>query len=185
MAKIISNSSVSYSDIPVLETSRLRLRAHTIDDLEPLTQIWGQSATTRFIGRTTRSRSDLWQQIQRAIGCWALLGFGYWVIEALDTGDCIGELGFMEGLRNIEPNYTGTPEAGWVISPSFWGTGYASEALEAAFAWRDQNVGTNRTVCIIEPEHAVSIHIATKFGFEKISDTQLGGEPIGIYERLT
>jgi len=183
MSEITPFGSVGYHDIPIIETARLRLRGQRLSDLDPLAEIWGKPETVRYIGGKVRSRSDLWQQLMRSIGSWALLGFGYWIIEARETGDCIGELGFMEGLREITPSYSGTPEAGWVIGPKYWKKGYATEALSAALAWRDAELPMDKTVCIIEPDHATSIHIAGKFGFIKTADTLIADEPICIFER--
>lgn len=184
MNNIKSSGSIGYADIPTVETPRLKLRAHRLDDLDAISDIWAQPETTRFIGGKPRSRSDIWQQLQRTIGGWAMLGFGYWAIELRSNGQCIGELGFIEGLRDMEPSFVGTPEAGWVLEPSQWGQGYATDALRAALQWRDTNIAGNRTVCIIEPDHAASINVAEKLGFSKQADTSIGGEPIGLFERL-
>ena len=184
MTGIVSFGAVGYGDIPVVETPRLRLRAYRLDDLDALSEMWADPEVTRFIGGEPRSRAQVWQQIQRNTGSWAMLGFGYWVVEDIATGACVGEIGFMEGLRDIEPQFVGTPEAGWVIAPSWAGRGYASEGLSAALAWRDAHIASARTVCIIEPEHKVSIHIAHKHGFRKLVDTQIAGEPIGLFERM-
>lgn len=184
MTDITPAGSLGYSDIPILETKRLRLRAYRLSDLEALAELWADPDVTRFIGSKSRTRSDVWQQIQRAIGCWAMLGYGYWALEDKASGRCVGELGFMEGLRDIEPDFVGTPEAGWVLEKASWGKGYISEALAAGLDWRDTNVPISRTVCIIEPDHAVSIHIAEKFGFSKLADTRIAGEPICLFERL-
>lgn len=184
MTDIRSAGSIGYTAIPVLETSRLRLRAYRLSDLDGLAKIWADPEVTRFIGGKPRSRPDVWQQIQRAVGGWAMLGYGYWAIEELASGRCVGELGFMEGLRDIEPSFVGTPEAGWVLEKASWGKGYISEALGAAFDWRDAHVPIDRTVCIIEPAHAASIRIAGKFGFAKLADTVIAGEPICVFERF-
>jgi len=184
MTGIVSVRSIGYHEIPIIETQRLRLRPYSLEDLDPLSKLWTEPETTRFIGGKPRSRADVFQQMQRNVGSWAMLGFGYWVAEARDGNKCIGEIGFMEGLRDIDPSFVGTPEAGWVIASSHWGQGYASEALAAALVWRDANIPSDRTVCIIEPKHAVSIHIAQKHGFTKQHDTIISGDPIGIFERL-
>ena len=185
MTDILPAGSIEYSDIPVMETEHLRLRAPRLTDLDEMTNIWADPDVTRFIGGKPRSRPDVWQQIQRAVGCWAMLGYGYWVIEEPVSGRCVGEIGFMEGLRAIEPGFVGTPEAGWVLEKASWGKGYISEALSAALRWRDASVSSNRTVCIIEPAHAVSIHIAEKFGFSKLADGQIGHDRICVFERFT
>lgn len=182
MSDITSLGAVAYQDIPVLETDRLRLRPYKISDLEPMEAMWNDAEYVRYIGNRTRARPDLWKQIQAQIGSWAMLGFGYWVIERLD-GVFIGEAGFMEGLRAMQPDHIGTPEAGWGIAPAHWRQGYAAEAIGAMLAWRDVHLGGNRTVCIIEPTHLVSIKLAQRFGFHKAYTARLGEEQIVVFER--
>lgn len=170
--------------VPTIETDRLTLRAHRISDLEPLAAMWALPDTARFIGMQTRSVQDIWKQIQSSIGGWALLGYGYWIVADRKTGAVIGEAGFLEGVRNISPSYSGTPEAGWVIAPEHWGKGYASETLTAMHAWSDARFPRKRSVCIIEPDHAVSIHLAKKFGYKPQYDADLDGDRIRIFERI-
>lgn len=184
MTRISPLGSISYADIPVLETARLRLRAHKIKDLEPMSAMWADPQTTRFIGNQTRSRADIWKQIQRCTGSWALLGFGYWVITDIASGAFIGEAGFMEALRDIDPSFIGTPEAGWVIAPKHWNKGYASEALQAIHAWGDAHFPDRRTVCIIEAGHTASIHVAKKYNYVALCDTLVGQAPIRVFERI-
>jgi len=183
MSDIKSFGHIQAADIPVLETARLRLRAHALADLDALAAIWADPRTTRFIGNQTRSRQDIWKQIQRTLGGWALLGYGYWAITLKETGVLIGEAGFMEGLRDIAPSFTGIPEAGWVISPSHWNKGYAGETLAAIHAWSDKTLPIKETACIIEPGHAASIHLAEKAGYRLTDKTNIGQDLINIYKR--
>ena len=100
MTKITSLGHHPLHDIPTLETERLRLRPYQVSDLADMEAMWSDTAYVRYIGNRTRTRPDLWKQIQSMIGSWALLGYGYWVIEAKD-GTFIGEAGFLEGLSLI------------------------------------------------------------------------------------
>ena len=59
MSKVSPIGSIDASSIPVLETDRLHLRAHRLEDLGPLAAIWAKPDTTRFIGNQTRSRGDM------------------------------------------------------------------------------------------------------------------------------
>jgi RimJ/RimL family protein N-acetyltransferase len=183
MSQITSFGRITYPNIPLLETEHLYLRAHKIEDLQPLSNIWANPETTRFIGQQPRARQEIWKQIQRTIGGWSLLGYGYWVITVKSTGTVIGEAGFMEGLRDISPSFIGTPEAGWVIAPAHWNKGYASQALAAIHEWSDVNIAGKRTVCIIEAEHAASIYLAQKVGYYLLHETHIGASPINVYER--
>jgi len=145
--------------------------------------MWTNNDYVRFIGNRVRTRQDLWKQIQSQIGSWVLLGYGYWIVERKD-GTFIGEAGFLEGHRDMKPSHTGTPEAGWGIAPAFWGNGYASEIIGAIHAWSDTNFPDKRTICIIEPDHAASLHLARKIGYLPLYQADLGGAPINVFERV-
>ncbi|MEO1406500.1 MAG: GNAT family N-acetyltransferase [Pseudomonadota bacterium] len=170
-------------DIPILETERLRLRHHRITDLDALSKMWADDNFVRFIGGKRRSQADVWKTLQSTIGGWALLGYGYWAIETKGDGTLIGEMGFLEGLRPIEPSHIGTPEAGWAISPDQWGKGYATEALQAALVWADGIFPEKRTVCMIEKDHKASIRVAEKCGYTLAYDSIIDDDPIHIFER--
>ena len=172
-------------DIPTLQTERLTLRPFRLSDLNASAEMWADERTVRFIGAETRSRSKIWQQIQRTMGSWALLGYGYWAIEDRATGKFIGEAGFLEGIREIEPPFIGIPEAGWVLAPEAWGRGLASEAVAAITKWGDAEFGDLGMVCIIEPSHTASCRVAEKAGFKLKAETTYFDEPILIYERPT
>ena len=169
-------------DIPVLETARLRLRPYRVDDLDDAAAMWGNEAYVRFIGQRTRTRPEVWKTIQSMIGSWALLGYGYWVIETRES-EFVGEIGFLEGLRSMNPSHTGLPEAGWGLAPRHWGQGYANEALGAVLDWFDVSLSAPASVCIIDPAHAASIRIAVRHGFVRAYDTQLGEAPIRVFKR--
>jgi RimJ/RimL family protein N-acetyltransferase len=44
------------------------------------------------------------------------MGFGYWVAEEKETGKFVGEIGFADYKRNLEPSLKGVPEIGWVLA---------------------------------------------------------------------
>ena len=111
------------------------------------------------------------------------MGFGYWLVEERESGQPIGEVGFADFKRVIEPSIKGEPEIGWALTPSVHGKGYASEAALAAVAWGDKNFKAERMSCIIDPEHAASIRIAEKCEFTKSATTTYHGDDIIIFHR--
>ncbi|MDZ4762876.1 MAG: GNAT family N-acetyltransferase [Alphaproteobacteria bacterium] len=168
---------------PTIETPRLRLRAHTIDDLDACLAIWGDAAVTRFIGGRPFTREEVWDRVLRYSGMWSLVGHGFWAVEARDGGGLIGEVGIMEAKRAIEPSLEGEPEVGWAFSPTAQGRGYASEAVASALAWGDAMLEAPKLVCIIAPENAASLKLAGKLGFVERARTTYHGEPTIQFER--
>ena len=156
----------SLADIPVLETPRLVLRASRLEDFDAQFAMWQDETYVRFIGNRKRSSGEVWQTIQRNIGAWALYGFGYLVAEDRKTGDFVGECGFMISRRGeISPALPVEPEAGWGITPAYWGKGIVLEAMSAMIDWAEAQDARFPAHCIIDPEHVASTRIAEKLGF--------------------
>jgi RimJ/RimL family protein N-acetyltransferase len=163
---------------PVLETERLLLRGHRLDDYEALAAIWADPLVVRHISGTPSSPGDSWARLLRYVGHWALLGYGFWALEERATGRFVGEVGFGDFRRKIEPPIT-APEMGWVLAPSVHGKGYATEAVRAARAWGLERFGPIEIACIIDPGNTGSIRVAEKAGFrEKLRTTYEGGPTI-------
>jgi RimJ/RimL family protein N-acetyltransferase len=175
-------------EVPVIETERLRLRGHRPDDFADCAAMWADPVVTRYIGGKPLSEEDVWARVLRYLGHWAWLGFGYWVVEEKATGNFVGEMGFSDWKREIEPSLRGVPELGWVVATRAHGKGYATESARAAIAWGDVNIvsaqpSLGRTVCIIHPEHVRSIHVAEKCGFKEVLRTTYKEEPTILFAR--
>jgi RimJ/RimL family protein N-acetyltransferase len=176
-------SGSSSAIVPVIETERLTLRGHGLDDFADSFVLWSDAQVTRFIGGRPSTQEEAWGRLLRYIGHWSLLGFGYWAIQEKATGRFIGETGFAEGKREIEPSLIGIPEAGWALSPHVHGKGYATEAVQAVVAWGERHFGSVRTACIIAPENTPSIRVAEKCGYREIQRTTYKDNPTIMYVR--
>src|ERR1700693_5156931 len=150
--------------IPVLQTERLRLRAHSLDDFRGCAAMWADPVVTRYIGGRPYTVEESWARLLRYVGHWTLLGFGYWGIEEKATGRYAGELGFADYHRDIEPSLNGIPELGWALVSALHGRGYATEAVRAVAAWGDTRFSGSETACLIHPENAASVKVAEKCG---------------------
>ncbi|QIG46360.1 GNAT family N-acetyltransferase [Nordella sp. HKS 07] len=170
-------------DVPVLETPRLRLRAHVVGDFPAVMAMWSQDAVIHYISGKPMRPDECWTRILRYRGLWPLVGFGYWAVEEKDSGRFVGDVGFGDFHRMIEPPIHGFPEAGWVVSPDFHGKGYASEAVAAALGWLDA-AGKGRSVCIIDPENTPSLRIAAKNGFREYQRTTFMSSEVILLERV-
>ncbi len=167
--------------IPTLVTYRLIIRPAEASDLDALAAIRADERVAKFTGGT-RTRRDVWMAMLRTHGLWAMLGYGYWTAQLRKTGEIIGEVGFADFLRGITPDISGGPEAGWIIAPSVWGQGYASEAVKAIHDWLD-DARPDRSTCIISPQNAASIRIAEKLGYRKFAESDIDGDAISMFER--
>jgi RimJ/RimL family protein N-acetyltransferase len=169
--------------VPVVETRRTILRAHRLEDFDSYVAMWADPAVTRFIGGKPRSREESWMRFLRHAGLWSLLGHGFWAIEEKATGRFIGEAGFHDLKRDIEPRIEGIPEAGWALVPAVHGAGFATEVVDGVHAWGDETFKHARTVCIIDPENTASLNVATKCGYREMTRTLYHDTPTILLER--
>jgi len=152
---------------PLLETGRLRLRGHRLEDFPACAAMWADPVVTRYIGGKPQTEEESWARLLRYAGHWTLLGFGYWVVEEKATGSFIGEIGFADYRRDLQPSMHGVPEIGWVFVSQAHGKGYATEAARAVIAWGDAHFESAHTTCLIDPENLASIHIAEQCGYRQ------------------
>ena len=158
-------SRSSTTDIPRVVTERLILRAHCASDFEASLTMWSDADVVRHIGGVPSTAADAWSKLLRYIGLWRFLGYGYWAVEDRTTGRFIGEVGFADFKRDIGKDLDGMPEAGWVISPSWAGRGYATEAMRAALEWFDHTMPGTESFCMIAPVNRASTKVAQKLGY--------------------
>jgi len=169
-------------EVPVLETERLKLRGHRLDDFTHCAAMWADPIVTRHLGGKPFTEEESWNRLLRYVGHWALLGFGYWVVEEKVTGTFAGEIGFAHYKRQVEPPLK-DPEIGWAFASQFHGKGYATEAVRAAIAWGDAHFGSSQTACIIHPENVQSIRVAKKCGYREFQLTTYKGQPTMVFVR--
>jgi RimJ/RimL family protein N-acetyltransferase len=169
--------------IPVLETERLKLRGHRLDDFAACAAMWADPVVSRQLGRKPFTEEESWTRLLRYVGHWALLGFGYWVVEEKSSGSFAGEVGFADYKRDMQSPVKELPEIGWVLAARAHGKGYATEAARAAIAWGDDHFSLSRTTCIVSPDNLRSIRVAEKCGYRNLELTQYKGKPIIVFVR--
>jgi RimJ/RimL family protein N-acetyltransferase len=171
------------NSIPSIDTQRLTLRRHRLEDFDECAAMWGDPEVTRYIGGRPFSQEDVWSKLLRYAGLWSLMGFGFWVIRERTSGRFIGEVGFADFKRDIQPSLEGAPEIGWALAPWAWGKGFATEAVRASVEWGITHLVSKRTVCLIGPENLASIRVAEKCGYKEFKRTTYRGQPIIVFER--
>jgi RimJ/RimL family protein N-acetyltransferase len=170
-------------EVPVIETQRLTMRGHRLEDFVDCAAMWADPLVTRHIGGKPFSKEETWARLLRYVGHWSWLGFGYWAIEEKDTGSFVGELGFADYKRDIEPSLEGAPELGWALASGVHGKGYATEAVRAIVAWGEAHFGLVRTVCIVHTENLASIRVAEKCGYREFQRATYKGHSTILFAR--
>lgn len=169
--------------IPRIETERLMLRGPELRDFSDSFSLWSEEAVYRYITKRPPTEAEAWGRLHRYVGHWALLGFGFWAVIEKTSGKFVGEIGFGDHRRAMEPSIHGIPELGWVLKTEAQGKGYATEALRAVTAWGDSHFESPRTCCIIDPENLASHRVAHKLGFTEEAKASFLGEPVILYFR--
>jgi RimJ/RimL family protein N-acetyltransferase len=176
-AALMNVTDAGSLSIPLLETERLRLRGHTLADFPAYRRLWSDAQVTRFIGGRPQTEEECWARLLRQIGHWSLLHYGYWVMEEKYSGSFVGEAGFANLRRGIEPPLGDAPEAGWVLSPGHHGKGYATEAVRATLQWAESRLKDQPIVCLIHPDNLPSLRVAEKCGFQPLRQCLFKDQP--------
>jgi RimJ/RimL family protein N-acetyltransferase len=160
-----------------VETERLTMRPHTLDDFNDSFAMWSDPEVVQHLGGQVFTREEVWARLLRYAGHWKLLGFGYWAVREKETGRFVGEVGFANFRRQIEPPLNDMPEVGWALAPSAQGRGYATEAVLAALRWADAKWPAADTACIVAPENLPSLKVAQRCGYVEWVRGSYKGKP--------
>jgi RimJ/RimL family protein N-acetyltransferase len=168
---------------PEVETERLVLVGHRVDDLADCLAMWTDPMVTRFIGGKPSTPQEVWHRLLRYVGHWSVLGCGYWIAREKVSGRFVGEVGFADWKRDFKSPFGDAPELGYALAPWCYGQGFATEAVRAATSWGDENLRGTRTWCLIRPEASASIRVAEKCGYQELERTSYHDQPIVLFAR--
>lgn len=157
-----------------LETSRLILRPPVEADLEGWAAFDSDERATEFFGGP-KSRAQTWEFLATTAGMWALRGCGMFSVIEKSSASPIGRIGPWkpEGAN---------AEVGWVILPSLWGRGFATEGAAAAIDWTIANLGWTEINHCVDAENSASIAVAHRLGSKWLrADHDAHGKVTQVY----
>ena len=141
-----------------LRTSRLHLQRLKYEDAEEIFYTYASKPeATRFMAWPTHQcLEDTRDFINYTRGAWEQgLDFSY-AIRLADTGRLIGSIGVI--------NDDGKVQFGYILTPTQWGQGYATEACKAVL----DTLSTFRTIhriwTLVDAENIASIRVLQKCG---------------------
>lgn len=169
--------------VPMLETERLLLRAHTIADFASCFDLWTNETVVRYIGGRASTPEEVWARLLRYAGHWQYLDYGYFLAVDKTSGLPVGEVGIAEYHRGTEPADTAAPEAGWALLTRYHGRGLAQEAMVAVLDWA-AGQGILETTCRIDPANVASLRLAEKLGYLKYDQIQGDGYDSVLLRRI-
>lgn len=163
-------------DIPVIETSRLRLTALTEQHFNDYAAMLADPASTRWVGDgAPLDRANAWRSLAMLLGHWQLRGYGMWALELIDSGKFIGRAGLMcpEGWPDLE--------LGWMLKPEYRHQGYATEAGIAVldFAW--MHLHAPRVISLVRIGNDASDRLAERLGGEQLEDMDFYGSHSHVF----
>jgi RimJ/RimL family protein N-acetyltransferase len=145
--------------IPEIETTRLRLRAFTPDDLDDLFLIFGDEEVMRYISNgKPRSLEETGRGLLRTIEGWQKRGFGLWAMTIKGSDRVIGYCGliYLDDTPEIEIAYG--------LAKAHWAKGYATEAARATLEFGFEKLKLERIVAVVNPENIPSQRVLEKLG---------------------
>ena len=139
---------------PSLTTKRLRLRCQTIEDFQPYAAFMASSRSVGLGG--PYDVAGAWWFFCHDLAQWRLFGHGALMIDLLETGECIGQVGINHGPLFPEK------ELGWFLYDGFEGYGYATEAAFAFREWAFSTLRLPTLVSYILPDNIGSKKVAER-----------------------
>src|SRR5690242_6701784 len=112
----------------MLQTARLCLRPHAVADYERYVALWDLSEMPAGNGPILAlTAEEAWARLLRFIGHWQHFGYGLFIVEDVNTGELIGEVGCAHFRRGMDARFEAAPEGAWRILSSRRRQGFAVE----------------------------------------------------------
>lgn len=155
--------------VPTLRTVRLVLRAPDVArDLDYIVRYAADAEAMRFIGTgETHGEEKAGEWLEGYIRDWDRVGHGRWTVALRDTGEAIGNCGF---VRWREGEADERPELAYGYLREAWGRGYATEAGAAALEWGFAALPFDEVVAVTHPANVASQRVLAKLGFESMGE---------------
>lgn len=142
--------------IPELRSERLLLRGPREGDFEVHAEFSASERSKTVGGPYTREMA--WRHFATMWGHWMLRGYGRWMLERLDNGQVVGNV----GLWN--PEGWPEPEVGWGVYEGAEGKGYAYEAAMVARDYAFNELQWTTLISAIAPSNTRSQNLAKRMG---------------------
>jgi RimJ/RimL family protein N-acetyltransferase len=143
-----------------IETPRLLLRKPRLDDAQAIFNGWAQDQeVTRYLTWCPHTRVEQTQKfIQGCLLAWQQKTRFPYMNALKATGEVIGM---------IDPRMEGHKvEIGYVVARSYWGKGYAPEAVQAVIDWAFQQPAIYRVYATTDVENIASRRVLEKAGMQ-------------------
>ncbi|NOU92503.1 GNAT family N-acetyltransferase [Paenibacillus sp. LMG 31456] len=147
--------------ITELHTERLHLRKMKVSDSSSLFKIWSDPDVTKFMNVSCFTNENQAKEMITLLDDLSQdsKAIRFSIIK-IESDEIIGSCGF-----NSLDFENAKAEIGYDIAKSFWGRGYASEAIYSLLDYAFSSLKMNRIEAKVEPENVKSIKLIQKLNF--------------------
>ncbi len=167
-----------------LVSERLVLRPVSEGDLDFYFELRNNPVLLARPGREPRPKPEIARQIRWWLQSWHEHGFGTWTVFDRQTDERRGRVELApigEGWAGISPE---TVEVGYIVHPTHWNEGIATEATELAAADCFGRAGMSRIVALTTNDNKASLRTVEKLGMRHWGATRHRDEntPYEVFE---
>jgi RimJ/RimL family protein N-acetyltransferase len=167
------------TEVPELESARLRLRPWREADIEALAAIVRDPEVMRYLGTGLRyrvKRAATWLvarvsdvEARTAVRDfdrhWQRWGFGEWAAEEKASGELVGRIGLV--YHPDWPLGEAKVEIGWTLARRAWGRGLATEGARVALDHAFDQLELDRVISATSIDNVRSQRVMQKLGMRR------------------
>lgn len=151
-----------FSKMPELETERLKLRAIKKSDVEDINEYASNPKTSEYLLWEKHKSIEYTKRfVDIVLAKYRLSEYHDWAIVLKENQKMIGTC----GLTRIDEENS-IAEIGYVLNPSYWGNGYATEAAKKMIDFAFNVIGVNRVEARFLFGNEASLNVMKKIGMK-------------------
>ncbi|MCG2786629.1 MAG: GNAT family N-acetyltransferase [Anaerolineae bacterium] len=158
------------TQIPTFQTVSLTLRPLRETDVPILHRIYQMKDVLAYFPSTAPPQLE---KVERWISGqekhWLEHGYGNWGIAPQGAMEIIGWAG-LQFLPELDET-----EVGFLLSPEYWGKGYATEAALAALQFGFERIRLDHIIALVHPDNLASQRVIQKCGMTYLETIPLWG----------
>ena len=149
-----------FKNIPIIKTERLVLRRMKPSDYKDMYEYSCRPEVTRYLlWCEHESLEQTYGYLESINQCYKRGEYYDWAVTLADSGKMIGTCGFTS--FDFENDRV---EVGYVLNPTYWGKGIATEAVSAAIEFAFIELGANRVEAKFIEGNNASLRVTQKCG---------------------
>lgn len=149
--------------VVIAQTERLVIREMTVEDAETMWGIQRRDAVRLYTeGVSDDKQTEVEKHIAYVKHVYPLYGYGLWSVCLKESGKLIGRC----GIQDCECDGKWEVELGYLLEPTVWGQGYATEAVRAVLRYAFSKLEVQSIIALIEPENERSVRLAMRSGMK-------------------